>query len=112
MKRYILLFIFVFCLAVHANSISEDKFINALRNCSSYSENLDYAGTKIKLVCNFSKSQIDEIASVADAYYLTLKYSNEQPDFSSTEALQNNPVVRVLSKYLQDTTVCNLDGLQ
>ena len=94
-------------------NIQSNKIISGWQNDKcKYSENLDYAGTKIKLVCNFSKSQIDEIASVADAYYLTLKYSNEQPDFSSTEALQNNPVVRVLSKYLQDTTVCNLDGLQ
>ena len=118
-----------------------DKFLSALRNCSqfsdtdvvnvngidaksykqmtgwendkcTYKETVMFGPNKITTTCRFSKPQIKEIVSVADAYYLTLKYTNHDIDLSSTDAVKNNPVVVVMNKYLQDPTVCTMTGLE
>lgn len=138
MKKYIILILLIF-FSCYAFAKTSDKFVEALRNCTPFSdsgmvningidtksdkhllgwqnnkcvykETLDFNGTKISTVCRFSKPQIKEIVSVADAYYVTLKYSNQQPDLSSLDALQNNPVAQVLGKYLQDASVCSMSG--
>ena len=102
MKK-LLLFFAVFLICTNFTSANDDKFINALRNCSpsyngtdtvnigdinalsakslsgwknnicTYRESLKINGNNIVTTCNFTKAQINEIVSVADAYYLTLK---------------------------------------
>lgn len=137
MKNLSMLLCLLLCISVHAEG---DKFIDALRNCSSYSESgnlivngidtkinklmigwqndkcvyketVSFGQNQISTVCKFSKPQINEIISVADAYFLTLKYSNENIDTSSVDTIKNNPVGQVLSKYLQDSSVCSMEGL-
>ena len=127
-------------MAVYATN-SDDKFINALRNCSSYKEsgtinvqgisaqssksilgwnndkctykeNLVISGMNTNVTCHFSRPQIKEISDVADAYFLTLKYSNENVDTSSVEAAQNTPLAHVFNKYLQDPQVCTISGME
>ena len=49
--------------------------------------------------------------SVADAFDITQKYTEEDIDLSSTEAVKNNPVAKVLGKYLQDPDVCTISGM-
>ena len=138
MKKFIIaLFIFSICLTVFAKT-QEDKFINALRNCSSYhdsgnintdgvnvvstkeitgwnngkcsyKESLNLNGTNVNIKCSFPQGAIREITSVADAYFLTLQYSNEKSDTSSIEAVKNNPLANVFNKYVQDPSVCTVD---
>ena len=137
MKRFLTVFcLFIFCLSVQAEN---DRFIEALRNCSSftdegimnvngipaksykkmtgwqnnrciYKETVVLGDNQYTNVCKFTKPQIQEITSVADAYYLTLKYSNEEIDTSSVNAVKNNPLFKVLNKYLQNPDVCSLQG--
>lgn len=139
-KFFITLTVICICLAVYAKS-QDDKFINALRNCSKYEssgdvntqgvnaqshteilgwhnekcgykETINLNGVNVNISCHFSKSQVKEITSVADAYYTTLQYSNESPDTSSLDAIQNNPLANVFNKYIQDPNVCTIGGLQ
>ncbi len=134
-KLFILLSVLVFCICVKAEG---DAFIDALRNClplhdsdiinvnginaksvkqisgwqdgkCTYKETVNFGGNNVATVCKFTKPQIHEIVSVADAYALTQKYSQDDIDLTSTDAVKNNPVVNVLSKYLQDPSVCSMD---
>ena len=118
----------------------EDAFIDSLKNCSGYTssdiiningtkaqsqkqisgwqedkctykETLNFNGNSVCVICKFTKSQIQEISSVSDAYYTTLKYTNKQQNLTSTEELQNNPVAQVMNKYLTDPSVCNINEL-
>ena len=120
---------------VSANS--GDKFIDALRNCSAYNdsgaininginaktekqlsgwqgdkcvykESLNYNGDNIITVCKFSRAQVNEIVSTADSYFIKLRKSGNQTDLSSFESIQNNPITNVMSKYLQDPSVCSM----
>ena len=139
MKKFLItLLVICFCLAVYAKT-QDDKFINALRNCSSYKDSgsvdaegmtalskkeitgwnndkcvykeaVSLNGTNINIKCNFSKAQIKEITSVADAYYITQQYSQENIDTSSLDAIKNNPLANVFNKYIQDPNVCSIDG--
>ena len=142
MKRNFLitLTLLVCAMAVYATG-SVDKFIYALRNCSQYrelgtinvegitaqssksisgwqnekciyKENLIISGMNTNVTCRFSRPQIKEISSVADAYFLTLKYSNEGVDTSSLEAAKNTPLANVFNKYLQDPQVCTISGME
>ena len=140
MKKILASIILVFCITLIAKA-GEDQFINALRNCSkyhdsgivdiqgisvettksisgwnndkcTYKENIKMNDTNMAIVCKFSGPQIKEISSVADAYFLTLKYSGEKTDTSSLDAVKNNPITNVFNKYLQDPSVCSFDGLQ
>ena len=141
MKKFLVtVFVICICIAVYAKS-QDDKFINALRNCSSYKDSGDISadginaqaiktilgwhndkcvykevinlnGTNVNIQCNFSKAQIKEITSVADAYYLTLQYSGENSDVSSLDAVKKNPLANVFNKYIQDPGVCSIGGLK
>ena len=124
------------CTAVIAD---DSRYINAIRNCSSYSESgtvqndgmnatstkkilgwsnnrcvyqetVKYSGVTANINCRFTKPQLQELSSVMDAYNLTLKYSGEEVDVSSVSAVQNNPVVKAWSKYLQNPDVCTMDA--
>ena len=140
MRKYLVytLTILLTTLAVFAN---DTRFINSLRNCSSYSEfgtvntdgmevkahkqilgwennkcvykeNLQFSGVNTDVVCRFTKPQINEISSVMQAYETVMEYSDQKVDTSSPEAVQNNPVVKVWNKYLQDSSVCTMSGLE
>ena len=141
MKKFLIIPLMIIITSFSAVYSSEDKYIEALRNCSSYSdfgnvnadgvnvtshkqilgwhgdkcrykESVNMGNMNVDILCNFSKPQIAEITSVADAYYTTLKYSNASPDTSSIEAVQSNPIVNVFNKYLQNPNVCTMSGMQ
>ena len=136
-KLLIAISIICICIAVYAKT-QDDKFINALRDCSpyrdsgninsdginaqstkeitgwnngkcTYKEAINLNGANVNIKCNFSKSQIEEITSVADAYYLTLQYSKENVDSLSADAIKNNPLTNVFNKYLQNPNVCSMN---
>ncbi len=137
MKKIIL---FAIALTIPCFVLADDtRFINALKNCSSYSEsgNVNSNGTNATSVknisgwqdgkcayretvkmgeitadinCNFTKPQLQEITSVMDAYMLTLKYSGEDVDISSPDAVQKNPVVKVWNTYIQNPNVCKVEA--
>ena len=141
MKRYIILVLILVLMCICTTyAKNQDAFINALRNCTpynasgdmvingvatsttkqmqgwnngkcTYKETLIFNGQQITTVCRFSKPQIQEIVSVADAFDITQKYTEEDIDLSSTEAVKNNPVAKVLGKYLQDPDVCTISGM-
>ncbi len=137
MKRILLITLFIF-LGTTLISLADDvKFINALKNCSSYSESgtinteglnvnshkqilgwdndkcvyqekVNFSGTNSSMVCKFNKSQINELVNVMEAYNTVQMYSPQEIDTSSYEKVKNNPVVKVWGKYLQDSSVCTL----
>lgn len=136
MKK-VLLLCFLSSIVCCASANTGDKFIDALRNCSSFSdsgtiningidaksekqmlgwqgdkcvykESLNYNGNNILTVCKFSRTQVNEIVSTADAYFMSLRSSGHQPDLSSLESIQNNPVSNIMSRYLQDSSVCTM----
>ncbi len=73
-----------------------------------YQESVSFMNIESNVVCRFTKPQLEEIASVVDAYELVQQYSDEAPDFSSLTAAQNNPVAKVWNKYMQDSSVCTI----
>lgn len=135
MKKLALLsLIMLLALIVQA---SEDKFTQALKNCTPFSdngsmktsgmnvishkqivgwngdrciykENVNLSGIKASTVCKFTKSQINELTSVLEAYELVQKYSGEKPDFSNLDEAQKNPVAQAWQKYLNDSSVCTI----
>ena len=138
MKKYIIGFVVLLsCLCVFAEN---NDFAQALKTCSTFSdsgmvktegmdvqskkqilgwennkcvyrETLNFAGINTNVTCKFTRSQLDEIFSVMKAYEVVSKYSSEKVDTSSSQAVQDNPVVKVWNKYLQDGSVCSLSGL-
>ncbi len=137
MRKYFLLFVLLFC-AVITVSADDEKFYKALQTCSPYSdggqvstegmnvsfkneivgksgdkcvykEYVDFAGINSCTTCRLSKKQIDELVNVMRAYSTVQKYSGEKVDISKLSNVQNNPVVNVWNKYLQDSSVCTLE---
>ena len=125
------------CSFVYAEEIMSAKFVEALAVCSPYSasgqvnteglnvnsqkrvlgkkdgkcvyeEKVSFAENNLTITCRFSKEQLDELASVTKAYLLVQSYSKEQVDTSSLSSVENNPVVKVWGKYMQDTSVCEI----
>ncbi|MBR6126229.1 hypothetical protein IKQ21_00940 [bacterium] len=138
MKRYI--FAITTVILAVATVFAKDDFVTSLKNCSSYTdsgvvetegmqakstkkilgwegdrcvykEKVNFAGMDVTTTCKFTKSQITELTSVMNAYSLVQKYSNESIDTSSLSAVQNNPVVKVWNKYMQDSSTCSMSGL-
>ena len=137
MRKYIILAFILTVTTIIA--IAEDsKFINALEKCSSYSESavvntegmnvqskksisgregnkcvyketVNLAGVNSTVTCKLTQPQINELTSVMKAYDLMQKYSNETVDTSSLSNMDNNPVVNVWNKYLQDPSTCELN---
>ena len=130
----LMLFCSVFAYAKE-NVVASEKLIKALANCSSYAEsgvvnteglNINsqkrilgmkdgkciyeekaiFAENNLTITCAFTKEQISEITGVMNAYNIVQAYSNEKVDTSSFSAVENNPVVKVWGKYLQDASVC------
>ena len=77
-----------------------------------YKESVNYSGINTDITCRFTKAQITELSSVMNAYELLQGYSASDVDTSSISAVQNNPVVKAWSKYLQDPSVCTMSGLE
>ncbi len=123
---------------VIAEEAISSKFVNALKTCSSsysesgnfttegmnvtsqkrilgwegdrcvYQETVKFSEINSCITCKLTKSQISELASVMQAYELVQKYSKEEVDTSKLSAVENNPVVKVWNKYLQDSSVCTI----
>ena len=133
-------FIAVVCVTLAA-SANDEKFLQALQSCSSFSdsgsvntEGLDvvtqknilgmesdrcvyqekvrFSGINSCVTCRFTDSQINEIVSVMRAYNLVQRYSGESVDTSSLDSVKDNPVVRVWNKYLQDSSICTITAEQ
>ena len=73
-----------------------------------YKESVNFAGINSDIVCKFTKPQVEELASVLEAYELMQKYADDKPDFSNLEEAQKNPVSRAWQKYLSDEAVCTI----
>ena len=137
MKKFVLFLSFVvittLCVFAHDNS-----FYSALQSCSHYSssgdvkteglnvkvkeeiigrdgnkciykETLDIEGAKSCITCRFTQVQVNELVKVMRAYSTIQEYTGEEVDTSKLSAVQNNPVVKVWNKYLNDPSVCNID---
>lgn len=77
-----------------------------------YKETVNMSGMNVTITCRFTDTQRYELASVMDAYALVQKYSKENVDTSSISSVQNNPVVKAWNRYLQDSSVCTMDGIK
>ena len=77
-----------------------------------YKETINFAGINSTVTCKLTKPQIDELVSVMNAYSLVQQYSNESVDTSTLSGVQNNPVVKVWSKFLQDSSTCTMTGIK
>ena len=115
----------------------DGKFAYALKNCSSYSESgsvqtdginvtstkkilgwqgdkcvyqekVNFSGVDSCVTCKLSKAQINELVNVMQSYAVVQQYSKSNVDTSNLSAVQDNPVVKAWSKYLQDSSVCTI----
>lgn len=140
MKKY-MIFVIALVITTLIVTANDSKFSNALRNCSSYSESgvvntegmqvqstksitgkqgercvykeaVNFSGANVTITCKFLPSQAKELASVIDAYALVNQYSGNSVDTSKLSAVQDNPVVKAWNKYLQDPSVCTMEGLE
>ena len=62
-----------------------------------YREDINMMDINSTITCKFTKSQINELASVIEA-----------SDLSNLEEAQKNPVSKAWGKYLQDSSVCTI----
>jgi hypothetical protein len=74
-----------------------------------YKELVTFSGLESCTTCRFTQRQIDELVNVMRAYSTVQKYSGGSVDTSTLQAVQNNPVVKVWNKYLQDSSVCTIE---
>ena len=138
MKKYLVITLAVLLTAVTVSA--KDDFASSLKNCSSftdsgvvetegmkvkstkqilgwqgdrcvYKEKVNFSGMDVTTTCKLTKSQITELTSVMNAYSLVQKYSGDSVDTSSLSAVQNNPVIKVWNKFLQDPSTCTMSGL-
>ena len=138
MKKYLVITLAVLLTAIMVSA--KDDFASSLKNCSSYTdsgivdtegmkvkstkqilgwqgdrcvykEKVNFSGMDVTTTCKLTKSQITELTSVMNAYSLVQKYSGDSVDTSSLSAVQNNPVIKVWNKFLQDPSTCTMSGL-
>ena len=136
MKKYFI-FALTIILTTLIVLADDAKFAYALKNCYSYSESgsvqtdginvtsskkilgwqgdkcvyqekLNFSGVDSCVTCKLSKTQIDELVNVMQAYAVVQQYSKSKVDTSNLSAVQDNPVVKAWSKYLQDSSVCTI----
>ena len=136
MKKYFI-FALTIILTTLIVLADDAKFSYALKNCSSYSETgsvqtdginvtsskkilgwqgdkcvyqekLNFSGVDSCVTCKLSKAQIDELVNVMQSYAVVQQYSKSKVDTSNLSAVQDNPVVKAWSKYLQDSSVCTI----
>ena len=136
MKKYFILALTIILTTLIV--LADDaKFAYALKNCSSYSESgsvqtdginvtsskkilgwqgdkcvyqekLNFSGVDSCVTCKLSKTQIDDLVNVMQSYAVVQQYSKSKVDTSNLSAVQDNPVVKAWSKYLQDSSVCTI----
>ena len=140
MKRYLLVAA-ILTVTVLTSVAKADDFAQSLKNCSSYSEsgvvetdglkvkshksvlgwqgdrcvykeNINFGDVNTTVTCKFNKNQITELISVMNAYSIIQQYSDDKPDISSVSKVQNNPVIKVWNKYLQDPSTCTIEGIK
>ena len=138
MRKYLFFCLAIFITTVIAATADDDTFATALQTCSNYTnsgivntdgmkvkyknqilgwngdkcvykEFVSYSGMDTCTTCRFTKKQINELVKVMRAYSTLQQYSGEDVDTSSISKAQNNPVVKVWNKYLQDSSVCTID---
>ena len=136
MKKYFI-FALTIILTTLIVLADDAKFAYALKNCSSYSESgsvqtdginvtsskkilgwqgdkcvyqekLNFSGVDSCVTCKLSKTQINELVNVMQSYAVVQQYSKSKVDTSNLSAVQDNPVVKAWSKYLQDSSVCTI----
>ena len=136
MKKYFI-FALTIILTTLIVLADDAKFAYALKNCSSYSESgsvqtdginvtsskkilgwqgdkcvyqekLNFSGVDSCVTCKLSKTQINELVNLMQAYAVVQQYSKSKVDTSNLSAVQDNPVVKAWSKYLQDSSVCTI----
>ena len=136
MKKYFI-FALTIILTTLIVLADDAKFAYALKNCSSYSESgsvqtdginvtsskkilgwqgdkcvyqekLNFSGVDSCVTCKLSKTQIDELVNVMQSYAVVQQYSKSKVDTSNLSSVQDNPVVKAWSKYLQDSSVCTI----
>ena len=136
MKKYFI-FALTIILTTLIVLADDAKFAYALKNCSSYSESgsvqtdginvtsskrilgwqgdkcvyqekLNFSGVDSCVTCKLSKAQINELVNVMQSYAVVQQYSKSKVDTSNLSAVQDNPVVKAWSKYLQDSSVCTI----
>jgi hypothetical protein len=61
------------------------------------------------VTCRFTKPQTEELVNVMRAYSILNAYDGNSVDTSSLDAVKNNPIVKVWNKYLQDSSVCQIE---
>ena len=133
MKKYFI-FALTIILTTLIVLADDAKFAYALKNCSSYSESgsvqtdginvtsskkilgwqgdkcvyqekVNFSGVDSCVTCKLSKAQINELVNVMQSYAVVQQYSKSNVDTSNLSAVQDNPVVKAWSKYLQDSSV-------
>lgn len=136
MKKYFI-FALTIILTTLIVLADDAKFAYALKNCSSYSESgsvqtdginvtsskkilgwqgdkcvyqekVNFSGVDSCVTCKLSKAQINELVNVMQSYAVVQQYSKSKVDTSNLSAVQDNPVVKAWSKYLQDSSVCTI----
>lgn len=136
MKKYFI-FALTIILTTLIVLADDAKFAYALKNCSSYSESgsvqtdginvtsskkilgwqgdkcvyqekVNFSGVDSCVTCKLSKAQINELVNVMQSYAVVQQYSKSSVDTSNLSAVQDNPVVKAWSKYLQDSSVCTI----
>ena len=136
MKKYFI-FALTIILTTLIVLADDAKFSYALKNCSSYSESgsvqtdginvtsskkilgwqgdicvyqekINFSEVDSCVTCKLSKTQIDELVNVMQSYAVVQQYSKSKVDTSNLSAVQDNPVVKAWSKYLQDSSVCTI----
>lgn len=137
MKKYFIFCAVLLC-AVIAVSANDESFYSALQTCSPYSDGgqvstegmsvsfrneiagkngdkciyrefVNFSGINSCTTCRLTQKQIDELVKVMRAYSTVQQYSGEKVDISRLGNVQNNPVVKVWNKYLQDSSVCTME---
>ena len=115
----------------------DDRFFTALRTCTPYESmgaldvqgvNADYTsrvigwsnnkcvykktvrvpGMDACIECRFSRENLKKLTSVVNANRNNAGYSFENIDITNISSLENNPVVNLWLRYLQDPTICTV----
>ena len=136
MKKYFI-FALTIILTTLIVLADDAKFAYSLKNCSSYAESgsvqtdginvtsskkilgwqgdkcvyqekVNFSGVDSCVTCKLSKAQINELVNVMQSYAVVQQYSKSKVDTSNLSAVQDNPVVKAWSKYLQDSSVCTI----
>ena len=137
MKKVYLFLIAILVFILSVNAGEDLRFFNALKSCTPYSSNgvintaeikagynskilgwdgdkcvykreVKFSGIDACVICKFSQTHLDRLVGVMKAYGDIEELVGNNLDLSDTEALKTNPVVKVWTEYLQDSSVCSI----